>query len=85
MLTGVGGTIRVPPARPARPPWPQPEVRYGTLDGRPVLFTLTWAVWFVDGAWQPLHPAEANWQATLLAPADFAERWPDLPAVVRPS
>jgi hypothetical protein len=55
------------------------KIRYATLEGRPVLVSKTEAWWVIDGAWKPMHLAEASFNARLLTKERFDRAFPDLP------
>ena len=60
-------------------PFPQPAIRYGSLEGMPVRFTDLEAWLFAQGEWRQFHPADANAKAGLLNPRTFARMYPHLP------
>lgn len=52
-------------------------VRYGVLEGKPVLFTDNRAYWYIDG-WRFVDAAEVAMHGKELSPADFARRFPSV-------
>jgi|SRR6516162_2562280 len=55
------------------------EIRYATLERRPVRLNDHEAWWVINGAWKPLHLAEAVFGASLLTQEHFEKSFPNLP------
>ena len=55
------------------------EIRYATLERRPVRLNDYEAWWVINGNWEPLHLGEAAFGAKLLSEQQFNKMFPNLP------
>jgi hypothetical protein len=55
------------------------EIRYATLERRPVRFNDREAWWVINGSWVPMPLVEAHHNAGLLSQGEYGELFKDLP------